>query len=447
MKNRKNKHHYLIIFMFTILVGIVFVQADEMSGIAGDSGTMAKPLTVSYAAPTRSLESLAPIAFSSNGNALATVDNSGVITVRDVISGLALWDRLDPLNDVVTSLVFSLDGKTLASVGKNAVIFWEVASGQERATIALDNAASAITQAVFSPDKKYFAAVNGDGDTFLWNFKAGLSTYKQITLGVPVGDLTFSPNGKFLVGVTKGRNSKVKLWDVATGRLQTARSTDSVNTNFTVSPNSEIVASTGQRGIITLWNPHSGAVKRILNAREEVTAVAFSPDGKSLAVGCNGEDPKIQLWNPVTGELIFNQPAEGAVANLLYSPDGSILASISRDNRISLWDVLRGELKQLLVGQDEDIIKAAAFNSKQPTLAAVGNDGRLIVWDLVTGLEQHFFQIPTLLSAALVSPQETLSQNSVSGVNSQLATTNSPSAVTIPLASHRCKQSGCRPTC
>jgi WD40 repeat protein len=115
MKNQKNKHHYLIVFIFTILVGIIFAQADEMSAVVGDSGANVKPLKVSNEAPATPLDKISRIAFSPDGNALANVDDGGAITLRDVTTGLTLWDRFDPLNDVVTSLAFSLDGKTLAS--------------------------------------------------------------------------------------------------------------------------------------------------------------------------------------------------------------------------------------------------------------------------------------------------------------------------------------------
>src|SRR5262245_56574107 len=73
------------------------------------------------------------------------------------------------------------------------------------------------------------------------------------------------------------------------------------------------------------------ATERILPGAEEVTSLAFSPDGRTLAVGhARGS---LMLWDPATGEerqALHGHP--DTVWSLAFRPDGKVLASGSRDS-------------------------------------------------------------------------------------------------------------------
>ena len=68
------------------------------------------------------------------------------------------------------------------------------------------------------------------------------------------------------------------------------------------SPDGTILASTG--GIehaVRLWDVESGSLLRSLPHNDQLMAVAFSPDGKLLAAGCN--DNQVYLWGISTEPL------------------------------------------------------------------------------------------------------------------------------------------------
>lgn len=113
-------------------------------------------------------------------------------------------------------------------------------------------------------------------------------------------------------------------------------------------------------------------------------ALAFSPDGTKLAAT---DGPKIKLWEVSTQTKIatFEGQAGRAVA---FSPDGTMLASGSVDKTIRLWDVLTGKNIGTLIGHTE-LPRSLAFSPDGMKLASGSIDKTIRLWDVSTGKNIH----------------------------------------------------------
>ncbi len=120
-----------------------------------------------------------------------------------------------------------------------------------------------------------------------------------------------------------------------------------------------------------------------------VTALAFRPDGKELAVGGYHE---VTIWDPGTGALLRRiENVEQRTFDLEYSADGTLLAvaggTPGRSGEISLFDSAQGTLVATL-GQMSDVAFGVAFDPTGGRLAACSADRTIQIYDLKTRAAQ-----------------------------------------------------------
>ena len=218
--------------------------------------------------------------------------------------------------------------------------------------------------------------------------------------------VAFSPDGGLIA--TGGNGNTARLWDAATGKPFgvpldpklfahgndntvvvidpiTSRGTWHTPSVVTVafSPDGRFIAVGGDDNTVRLWKPDGHRVGRPFGVQTgSLKAVLFSPDGY-LATGVFGHS--VQLRNPITGEPV-GQPIgwPNFVGAMAFGPDG-VLATGSDDSTVRLWAPTTGQpVGQPLTGHN-DIVTAIAFRPNGSILATGSRDSTVRLWNPMTG--------------------------------------------------------------
>jgi RNA polymerase sigma factor (sigma-70 family) len=292
----------------------------------------------------------------------------------------------------VTAL--SPNREILAAAGawayESKIRFFRVATGKELAP--LDTERGRVSALAFSPDQRALAAANGDKSITLWDVPAGkrarhLPGHRGTVLAVG-----FSADGATLFSV--GEDQTARVWDVARGIERRRFSVSGKRAGF--SPGGQRLAVTGSFNTIKCYDVSSG--KELWRWRgtppghmvgqDGFLTVAFSPDGKKVALG-GGE--RINLHEAATGAEVYPGHTS-AVGGALLSPDGRMVATSSSDG-VRVWEAATGKQRCHFAG-DLYGTQSLMFAADSQTITVLSG-GVVHTYELVTGkVTRQFIAAP-----------------------------------------------------
>ncbi|MEV0196165.1 AAA family ATPase [Nonomuraea sp. NPDC050691] len=324
-------------------------------------------------------------------NAANNADQQRLLAVQE--RQLAVSRRLamesEVTDDPVTSALLAVTAWRLAETPETRRRLLDVAARADRGILSAHN--NSIDQLLFSPTGSIIAT-GSNGTVRLWDS----ATRRQ--LGDPIVHdglcvfgfgTAFSPNGKVLATACF---HEVVFWDVVT-RRPLGRPMDVVDGvgAMAFSPDGRTLATATASGTVRLWDTvgrrqAGAAIGRAdhESVRDSIAQVAFSPDGRRLISA--GADDTVRVWDLATRRQIGKALTghAGDISGMSLSPDGGTLATFSiADRTARLWDLTtHKQIGGVLQGAGSDLgFYAVAFSPDGTRLATGGRDGYTRLWD------------------------------------------------------------------
>jgi WD40 repeat protein len=312
--------------------------------------TLALALCAAAGAPTRAAErpvkrielsagKVLAVAISPDEAWLAAGCEQGQVVLVDVAKG-AVARRIEAHRGPVRAVAFAPRDGRLASGGEDrAVALWNPATGESLGGFPASDPVRAV-------------AFSSDGSEIV------------------VGTGTILGSGR--ARLWSGSSSHTKLTDLGTYR-------ESVRA-VAVAKSSDLVAVTSDTIDYYEGAPTSRSRDSLGSFSAHALAVAFSPDGRSLASAHDGG--AVKLWKAPAGFFtnllrIFDGRHDGKVVGVAFSPDGRTVASAGQDGVLKLWEAASGRLVEDVRSPCGELT-SAAFGSRG-ALAAGCADGSVLL--------------------------------------------------------------------
>ena len=349
----------VLLIVLALTVAVVFLAAratrsQREARLAEAAGV--ERLWHSYLAQARALRVTAEAG--RRAQALAVISNAAAIRPSlelrsEAVATLALTDLendgpIIPLPNGGDMAVIDPALERFAYAdGRGVLALASMKDGAKLFSLAATNAGPGtrmvILSVAFSPDGIYVVARYAGGAIAMWRldtreavFVAGADATNVVLTG-----LAFSADARQLMFTDPDRDGQITILDVAS-RERLATGIRSRARPFRFRPGHVSQVAVAQDARLDLMEHPTGTVHRSFDHPTRIFVIAWSPDGRQMAVAC--EDGDVYLWDAELGTHRLLRGHSEPVIRLGFSPDGRMLFTGSRDGTTRLWSAGNAQL-------------------------------------------------------------------------------------------------------
>ncbi len=281
--------------------------------------------------------------------------------------------------DRPSALAYRPDGKHLASGGPDGCVrIWDTATGAEVAVLKVkDGHANALA---YSADGTRLVAHYSDEKVRLYDATDAYKALRTVAVA-NLDSLSVSSDAKLIAAASTG--GKLLVVETATG-LDRMEIPD--GKAIALSPNGGAVAASDAANAVTVYEvPGGKPLAKFDHPKEDkgsVTAIAYSADGKRLAVASEGAASKIRLYDIAKKELLLTIDGGAPLAFC-----GADRLALRQAGKLALYDL--GTSKRLQVmGGDFTALAVTPDGQRAATDGSGTATARIRIWDLKEGVER-----------------------------------------------------------
>jgi WD40 repeat protein len=333
------------------------------------------------------------LAFTSNGTQLVSVSETGTIRVWDPLNDKAVaeWKAA---KEVVDHVAFDADAsKVLLIDQSNRVSLWDVASRRRVASFAGPD--SDIYDLAMAPDASFAITVDENGQGTAWDLRAPKNRLKtlQTALAGDAHSVAIRGDGQQLAVAGVENDQAIRLVDVATGK--TVRRFEGHRRPFIrlmYGPDGYTLAALDNQRALHLFDLRTGGTFFHRGHETRIPAIAFAPDGARIATG--DDSGTILVWPTAAPPAVaFGPPPRNLDPPDAYlDPSLAHVALTQEGGTIELWSAASGQrLRYIKLPTKER--PTVRFSRGAPPRAVTYDLSRkgFVLWDVLESREIGFF--------------------------------------------------------